>query len=179
MIYFYGVFVFLAGLTIGSFINVCIYRLPRHISIVRPRSRCPSCGAQIKAWHNIPLISFLLLRGRCAYCGARISWRYPIVELLTGLLFLLAYVDLWLDKANFIGFIIGLYLSSVFLIIFFIDLEHRIIPDSLTISGMIIGFGTSFLPGSALPWYLSLIGLLAGGLIFLAVAEIGDRIFKK
>jgi leader peptidase (prepilin peptidase)/N-methyltransferase len=178
-LYFAGIFIFLIGLCVGSFINVCIYRIPRKMSIIIPRSHCPSCRTPIKPWHNIPLLSFLLLGGKCAYCGARIGWRYPLIEMLTGLLFLLAYFDIFLAQANLFRFIVSLYLSAVFLIMFFIDLKHMIIPDSLTISGMIIGFGASFLPGIELGWLNSLIGLLAGGLLFLAVAEIGDRVFKK
>jgi len=174
-----GIFVFITGLSVGSFANVCIYRLPRDMSIIRPRSFCPSCQTPIKPRHNIPLLSFIFLRGKCACCGAKISWRYPLIELLSGLLFLSAFYYFYLSSDNIYMFIVGLYLSSVFLIIFFIDLDFKIIPDSLSLSGIIIGVAVSFLPATPLRWYDSVIGLFAGGLLFLAVAELGDRLFKK
>jgi len=173
------IFVALIGLCIGSFANVCIYRLPKKMSIVRPRSSCPACHTAIKPWHNIPLFSFVFLRGRCAYCGARISWRYPAIESITAILFILAYADLIANRGSLVQFIAALYLSTVFLIIFFIDLDFKIIPDSLSVPGIIIGLGISFLPGYPLRWLDSLIGLLVGGVLFLAVAELGERIFKK
>lgn len=176
---FIGIFVFLIGLSVGSFINVCIYRIPLKMSLVKPASQCQTCHKPIKPKHNIPLLSFILLRGKCAYCGARISWRYPAIEFISGILFLMAYFDLFVAGNNLYIFIIGLYLSSVFLIIFFIDLDHKIIPDSLSVSGMIIGLAVSFLPGTPLHWLDSIIGFSIGGLLFLAVAEIGDRVFKK
>lgn len=172
-------FVFFVGLCVGSFANVCIYRIPRHKSIIRPRSSCPVCNEPIKPWHNIPLLSFLILRGKCANCGGRISWRYPVIELLGGLLFLLAFYKLYNEGQNPYLFLAGLYLSTVFLIIFFIDLEHKIIPDSLSLSGIAIGIAVSFIPNMPVNWLQSLIGILVGGGSFLLIAEIGDRVFKK
>lgn len=177
--YWTAALVFFIGLCVGSFANVCIYRLPRNKSIVRPRSSCPVCNTPIKPWHNIPLLSFIILRGKCAYCGARISWRYPLIELLGGLLFLLAYFKLFYGQNNLYFFVVALYLSSAFLIIFFIDLEHKIIPDSISLSGIVIGIGVSFLPGTPLNWLQSLIGAVVGGGAFLLIAELGDRLFKK
>ena len=177
--YFILIFVVLVGLCIGSFANVCIYRLPKKKSIVRPRSSCPSCGTTIKAWHNIPLLSFIFLGGRCAYCGTRISWRYPLIESLTAALFLWAFIDIFAGRGQLARFAVALYLSSVFIIILFIDLDHKIIPDSLSLPGIVIGFGVSFLPGYPLTWLDSLIGIIVGGALFLAVAELGERIFKK
>ena len=142
-------------------------------------SRCPACGKPIKPWHNIPLLSFILLRGRCAYCGARISRRYPLIELLCGLLFLFAYYRAYLLQDNLGLLLTGLYLSAVFLAIFFIDLDSQIIPDSLSLPGIVLGVVATFLPGAKLTWLDSLIGLAAGGLLFLLVAVMGDKIFKK
>ena len=177
--YLFGFFVLLLGLSFGSFANVCIYRIPRNMSLVKPRSSCPDCKTPIKPWHNIPILSFIVLRGKCLTCGAKISWRYPLVESLTTLLFLFAYYDIYFNNNNLYLLIIALYLSFVFLLIFFIDLDFRIIPDSLSLTGIIVGFCASLLPDTPLKWHESLIGLLVGGLLFLAVAELGDRIFKK
>ncbi|MCP4581260.1 MAG: prepilin peptidase [candidate division Zixibacteria bacterium] len=179
MEYYFAIFVFFVGLCIGSFANVCIYRLPKKMSIVKPGSSCPACQTSIKPWHNIPLVSFIILGGKCKYCGTSISWRYPIIEFICGVMFLYAYYDLFYLNNNLFLFIVSLYLSSVFLIIFFIDLDHKIIPDSLSLSGIIIGFAISFLPGMPLDWKGSLIGILVSGGLFLAIAEIGDRVFKK
>jgi leader peptidase (prepilin peptidase)/N-methyltransferase len=125
----------LAGLLVGSFLNVCIYRLPRDLSVIRPRSFCPACGKPIAWYDNIPLLSYLLLKGRCRACGARIPLRYPLVELLTAALFVLAVVifgptlkavKLMLLAAATIGLI-------------FSDLEERILPDELTLGGAAAG----------------------------------------
>ncbi|OQX92361.1 MAG: hypothetical protein B6D58_03380 [candidate division Zixibacteria bacterium 4484_95] len=173
------VFVFLVGLIVGSFVNVCIYRIPRKISIIKPRSRCPACQSPIKALDNIPLISFVILGGKCRNCGAKISWRYPLVELANGFLYVLAFNLILHGRDNWGIFVVALYLSTVFLIIFFIDLDFRIIPDSLTISGIIIGLAVSFLPCMHLRWLDSFVGFFIGGALFLTIAEVGDRIFKK
>jgi len=179
MEYFLAVFVFLAGLCIGSFANVCIYRLPKKLSIVKPGSKCPSCDTPIKPWHNIPIFSFIFLSGKCAYCGAGISRRYPLIELICGILFIYAFYDLFYLQKNIYLFLVGLYLSAAFLIIFVIDLDHKIIPDPISVSGIIVGFAAGFLPNMPLNWLGSLIGILVGGGLFLAIAEIGDRVFKK
>jgi len=175
----FGVYIFLTGLAIGSFANVCIYRIPEDKSIVSPGSKCPSCDTAIKARHNIPILSFLFLGGKCAYCQTRISWRYPMIELLCGLLYMLAFYEFWLKGHDYQNMLVAIYLSTVFLIIFFIDLDHKIIPDSLSLSGIPIGVAVSFIPAVEMGWLDSIIGLFAGGLLFLAVAEIGDRVFKK
>lgn len=179
MDFFTPVFVFVVGLMVGSFANVCIFRIPRKMSIVKPRSLCPSCQTPIQPSDNIPIISFIILGGKCRHCGSRISWRYPVVELVNGLLYVLAFYDILCGRGNWYLFLVSLYLSTVFLIIFFIDLDFKIIPDSLTIPGIIIGLAVSFLPGMQFRWLDSLVGLLAGGLLFLLIAEAGDRIFKK
>ena len=174
-----GIFIFLIGLVMGSFINVVIYRVPRGISIVRPRSRCPSCDTPIRWYHNIPLLSFALLGGKCAYCGAKISWRYPAIELLTGLLFVLAFGDVWLRGGGLYKFLVALYLSTVFVIIFFIDLDFRIIPDFVTLPGIPLGLLASLLPGMNPGFFHSVVGAVVGGALFLVVAIAGERIFKK
>jgi leader peptidase (prepilin peptidase)/N-methyltransferase len=174
-----AIFVFILGLSIGSFANVCIYRIPLKKSLVRPRSSCPKCNTPIKPWHNIPILSFIILGGKCKYCGEKISRRYPIIELTNGILYLWAFYRLFYLEHNLYIFIAALYLSTAFLIIFFIDLDYKIIPDSISVSGIAIGFAFSFLPGMTLNWLQALIGIVVGGGLFYAVAEIGDRIFKK
>ena len=137
----FAVFAFLMGAAIGSYLNVGIYRLPRDISIKDPsRSFCPICKAQIPWRQNIPLVSWLLLRGRCANCGARIAFRYFGVELLTALLFLAVWQFFpWQIAVAYWVFI------SILLIATFVDLEHFIIPDQITIGGTLAGIVASFL----------------------------------
>lgn len=125
----------LAGLLIGSFLNVCIYRWPRDLSVVRPRSHCPSCEKTIAWYDNIPLVSYLLLRRRCRHCGATISWRYPVVELMTGVLFFLYVLALGPTLAALRDCCFGAMLIGLV----FADLEERILPDEFTIGGAIIG----------------------------------------
>jgi len=129
------VVVFLFGLVVGSFLNVCIVRLPREQSIVSPRSQCPRCRTLIRWYDNIPLVSFLALRGKCRSCGLPISWRYPLVELLNGLLYLWACAAFGLTGEA--GMVMAL--CSALLVITFIDLDHQIIPDVITLPGMVIG----------------------------------------
>jgi leader peptidase (prepilin peptidase)/N-methyltransferase len=130
-----GVVALIFGLLIGSFLNVCIHRWPRDFSVVRPRSHCPVCEKTI-AWHdNIPIISYVALRGRCRHCGTPISWRYPVVELLTGLLFFYFVRELGMTLAAlkmcvFSAMLVGLIFS---------DLEMRILPDELTLGGTLVG----------------------------------------
>jgi leader peptidase (prepilin peptidase)/N-methyltransferase len=136
-----SILAFLFGLIIGSFLNVCIYRWPRDLSVVRPRSHCPACEHTIAWYDNIPLASFLLLRGRCRHCGARIRVRYPLVEFLTGVLFFL-YVEALgpslpaLRDCIFAALLIGLI---------FADLEERILPDEFTLGGTVLGIVFAFI----------------------------------
>jgi leader peptidase (prepilin peptidase)/N-methyltransferase len=131
----------LAGLLIGSFLNVCIYRMPRDLSIVRPRSHCPECNRMVRAWDNIPVLSYLLLRGKCRDCGAPISLRYPIVEVLTALLFAwFAARYGWTLPA-----LRGCVLSAILLALVFTDLETRLLPEQLTIGAILLGLGFSLL----------------------------------
>jgi leader peptidase (prepilin peptidase)/N-methyltransferase len=125
----------LFGLIIGSFLNVCIYRWPRDLSVVKPRSHCPSCGKTIAWYDNVPLLSYLLLGGRCRHCRARISWRYPVVELATGgLFFYFVYTNgvtaLAIKMCVFSALLVGLIFS---------DLEERILPDEMTKGGILLG----------------------------------------
>jgi leader peptidase (prepilin peptidase)/N-methyltransferase len=126
----------LFGLLIGSFLNVCIYRWPRDLSVVRPRSHCTSCDKMIAAYDNVPVFSFLLLRGRCRYCKSRISLRYPIVELLTGALFFYFVYALGPTAAALKMCV----LSALLVGLTFSDLEERILPDEMTKGGMALGF---------------------------------------
>ncbi len=131
---------FLFGLLAGSFLNVCIYRWPRDLSVVRPRSACPSCKTTISWYDNIPVLSFILLGGRCRRCRARISFRYPVVELVTGASFAYFIAALGpglqaLKMCCFAGALIGLIFS---------DVEERILPDELTLGGAALGFVFAF-----------------------------------
>ena len=157
--------IFILGLCIGSFLNVCIYRLPAGKSIVFPHSYCPACKAAIRIYDNIPVIGWLLLKGQCRDCGVRISWRYPLVELLTGCLALCTYLKFGpaIETAIYFVFI------TVLIVITFIDIDHRIIPDRITLPGLPLAFVAALvLPG--MTWQASLIGILAGGGSLLMVA---------
>ena len=134
MIY-YSLIAFLFGLTIGSFLNVCIYRLPRDLSVVKPRSFCPGCEKQIAWYDNIPVLSYFLLGRKCRHCGAGISFRYPLVELLTGLLFFLIVLALG-PKAVAIKLCV---LSALLVGLTFTDLDALILPDELTLGGTAVG----------------------------------------
>ena len=123
------------GLLIGSFLNVCIHRWPRDFSVVRPRSHCPECEKAIAWYDNIPVVSYLALRGRCRHCGTRISWRYPVVELLTGLLFFYFVWQLGVTPAALKMCVF----SAMLVALIFSDLETRILPDELTLGGTLVG----------------------------------------
>ncbi len=173
-IYFVYIEVFLLGLVVGSFLNVCIYRIPKGKSIVSPPSACPNCGNKIKPWHNIPVLSYMLLRGRCAYCGAGISPRYPLIELLNALLYVAALYRFGLHPASFLIMV----LMSAFIVVTFIDLDHQIIPDGITLPGIVLGLilGPLVLRNPAIPWHTgfinSLIGMVVGGGIFYIIAVV-------
>ena len=173
-----GLFLWVAvvflGLCFGSFANVLIWRLPRNQSLIKPRSRCPSCGNQLKWYHNIPVLSWLALRGRCAFCRTRISWIYPVVELATAGLFAAFYARYGVSWTT-LGF---WYMALTLVAVFFIDLEHQIIPNRLTYPGVAVGVATS-LVSSHLPWQQSLLGVVVGGGVFVAVAVLGKWLFHK
>jgi len=129
------VFAFIYGTIVGSFLNVCIYRMPREESIIRPPSHCPSCGTRLKARDLVPVLSFLVQRCRCRYCGSLISWRYLGVELLTGLYFAALVAVRGVD----VDVVLALAFASTLIASFFIDLEHYIIPNELNLAGVVIG----------------------------------------
>jgi leader peptidase (prepilin peptidase) / N-methyltransferase len=154
------------GLVIGSFLNVVIARLPEHRSLWAPRSACPTCGAAI-AWHdNIPLLSYVALRGHCRACAAVISWRYPAVEAATGLLFAAAYERFGPTR----DFGIAVVLLAALIAITAIDLRLQIIPDAITLPGIVVGFAAN-LATSRVSWVDSAIGVVVGGGIFWAILE--------
>lgn len=129
------VIVFIFGLVVGSFLNVCIVRLPKGRSIVSPPSHCPQCQERIKWYDNIPVLSFFILRGRCRSCGRRISWRYPLVELMNGLFYTWIYTEFGPGGEM----LLIMALCSALIVITFIDLDHQIIPDVITLPGMLAG----------------------------------------
>jgi leader peptidase (prepilin peptidase)/N-methyltransferase len=160
----------LFGLVLGSFLNVVIHRLPRGESVAYPPSRCPACGAGISFADNIPLLSYLILKGRCRHCRARIPLRYPASELLTGALFLLAALR----------FGVGLDLLWALALILFlvalagIDLEHRLLPNLLTLPGVAVGLALSAARDPGSWWVYPLAAALAfGGMLALALAYPG------
>jgi leader peptidase (prepilin peptidase) / N-methyltransferase len=158
------------GLLIGSFLNVCILRIPAGLSIVRPASRCPRCGHLLAWFENIPVLSFIVLGRRCRQCGAPISWQYPLIELVTCAIFVAATLQFglsWLLASR-------LVLACSMIVLFMIDLRHRILPNAITLPGIVVGFAFSLVadPG----WVASLIGLAVGGGILLLIAEAYYRI---
>lgn len=168
------VWVGLLGLAVGSFLNVLIYRLPRQIKIGLSRSFCPSCRNPIPFYDNIPLLSYLLLGGKCRRCKAVIPAQYPAVELLNALLFVFFFYYFGLTAQ----FFVYAFVSAVLLTIIFIDVEFQLIPDYLTIPGMIIGLAVSLTP-SGIGIISSVIGLLVGGGVLYLIALLGDWLFKK
>ncbi|MEE4362632.1 MAG: prepilin peptidase [Desulfotignum sp.] len=156
---------FIFGACVGSFLNVCIHRIPRHASIVSPGSACPACGTPIPFYANIPVISFLALRGRCLFCGTAISWRYPLVEALTGAAGVLVCLRFGLTLEAVVWFAF----AATLLLVSFIDLDFQIIPDRISIPGI---FTFALLAWFVLDMPISAIGfgILAGGGILYTVA---------
>jgi len=169
---FYSLIVFIFGLAIGSFLNVCIYRIPRKESIISPGSHCPHCRHPLGLWDLIPLISIIILRGKCRYCGKEISPRYFFVELTTAVLFLALYVRFMVYERSPVLFFSYLLLSSALIAITFIDLEHKIIPDRITYPGIAAGLLFSIFIGN---FWVSLLGLFigAGVLYFIIIVSHG------
>lgn len=155
---------FVLGSIAASFANVCIHRLPLRQSIVYPASRCTSCQHPLRPRHNLPLVSFIALRGRCAFCQERIAWRYPIVEGLGGLLYLIGYHQLGLSVHAFAYalLVVALLIAS------FIDLAHMIIPDTVTLPGIGIGIAIGLLP-SSIGFANAVAGACLSGGIFLLI----------
>lgn len=161
---------FIMGICLGSFFNVCIYRIPRRQSIVNPPSHCTHCGTRLNALDLVPVVSWIILRGACRYCGARISPRYPVVELFTGFTFVGLFYYYGLQQA-LLG---SLVLSSILIMITFIDLEHYRIPDKVIVFGFLAGIVYVAWSGE-LPLKDAFLGILAGGvpLYLLAVFTSG------
>lgn len=169
-----NIFAFIFGAVVGSFLNVCILRIPAKESIVTPLSRCPHCHHPIRFFDNIPIISFAILRAKCRDCGEKISWRYPLVELVTGLLTLLLFIKFGLTL-NFMVFFI---FTAVLIVISFIDFDHQIIPDILSIPGIPIFFLSAVFIVK-IPWHEALIGLLIGGGMLFLIAFVYEMITKR
>jgi len=189
--HFWTVILFIFGSVVGSFLNVCIYRMPRGESIVHPPSHCPHCNYSIPWYLNMPLITWVVLRGRCANCGAPISVRYFLVELLTGLMF----AACWIAYAPYhplVALIYCLFISGL-IAASFIDLEHYIIPDEITLGGIVVGLACSlFVPQlhasfpSFRPYFdaeagfaSSVAGAGVGALLILACVQLGKLAFGR
>lgn len=159
--------VFLTGLAVGSFLNVCIYRIPRGQTVVTTPSHCFSCGTNLKPWDLVPVFSFLLQRGRCRYCGVKLSWQYPLVELLTGVLFVAAFYRwglTWATPAMMVFF-------SMLIVTAVIDWYHQIIPDGVLLVGGVLGLPLIYLQSlNKLKWGVA--GFLAAGLLLYLIAVI-------
>ena len=174
---YYGVndvLIFILGLIVGSFSNVCIYRIPKNESIIYPASHCPKCRSNITPKDNIPLLSYILLKGRCRNCKNKISIQYPVVEFLTGLVYLIIYLIYGLSVQTLIYII----LSSALIIIAFIDLNQQIVPDVISLPGIVIGFIISFFV-PYISFINSALGVVIGGGIILVIGMAGSVIFKK
>lgn len=176
------VVVFIFGAAIGSFLNVCIYRMPRNESVIAPGSRCTSCKKPIPWYDNMPFLSYIFLKGKCRFCKSPISFRYFIVELVSASSILILFAYFGFNYRFWIYSLVTLSLT----VITFIDLEHQVIPDVITISGIILGVIVSiFMPllQDSFTWKLSLVNsllgvLVGGGLIYLT-GVLGKLAFKK
>jgi leader peptidase (prepilin peptidase)/N-methyltransferase len=156
--------VVLFGLAVGSFVNVVVARVPERRSLLRPPSACPGCGTAI-VWHdNIPVLSYVLLRGRCRACRVAITWRYPAVEVTTAGLWALSWWAFGLTAE----FVVGLVFSTTLVAITAIDLERQIIPDVITLPGILAGLVANLATGRV-PWLDSALGILIGGGVFLVI----------
>jgi len=174
-LYLIEIIVFFFGLCIGSFMNVCIFRLPKSKSILRPpRSMCPQCDAMIASYDNIPIVSYVLLRAKCRHCRAPIAIRYPLVELMGGLFALCVYLrfGLTLEGLIYYAFIVAL------LVITFIDIDHQIIPDRITLPGIPVFFLAALVLPQMTPLN-SLFGLLLGGGTLLLIGLAYQLITQK
>ncbi|MHB1454472.1 MAG: prepilin peptidase [Saccharofermentanales bacterium] len=168
-----GAIIFLFGLIMGSFFNVCIYRIPEGLSVISPPSHCGSCNHRLSALDLIPIVSWLALGRKCRYCRAPIAWRYPLVELLTGILYVLLFIKFGLswELPFYIVFI------SLMIMVAFIDIDHMIIPDRFVLIGLALGIGSLFMPW-AISWKDALIGAVIGGGSLL-IADVAGRVFFK
>ena len=170
---FWAVVSFLLGTIVGSFVNVVIVRVPREESIVSPPSRCPDCGRQIRYYDNIPIISYILLGGRCRDCRGRISPLYPLVEFITGALFLGIYLKWGIGSTTVVYFVF----TAAMIAVFWIDLEHMIIPDVISLNCIPVGIAAAvagFIPG--LDWKSSIAGSLLGVAVLYVPAYLYEKI---
>ena len=167
-------FAFIFGAAVGSFLNVCIFRMPAKTSIIKPLSQCPHCHHPIRFYDNIPMVSYIVLTGKCRDCGGKISWRYPLVELITALLSLFLFFKFGLT----LYFLIFFIFTAVLIVISFIDLDHQIIPDVLTLPGIPIFFLLAIFVVK-IPWLEALIGLLVGGGVLFAIAFVYELLTKR
>jgi leader peptidase (prepilin peptidase) / N-methyltransferase len=158
------------GALVGSFLNVCIYRLPLDRSVVWPASACPHCNRLLSWYENIPVVSWIVLRGRCRTCAAPIAVRYPIIEALTAAMFALV----WWYYGPGVLLASRLVFGCLLIVLFAIDLEHHLLPNAITLPGVVVGVVFSFFtePG----WMASLIGVLVGGGVLFAIAELYYRV---
>ena len=158
------------GAAVGSFLNVCIYRLPLSKSVVSPPSACPTCKRTLAWYENIPIVSYLVLRGRCRTCQTAIGAQYPIVEVLTAIMFGAA----WWFYGPSVLLVSRLIFGCALIVLFAIDLEHHLLPNAITLPGIVAGFILSFFtePG----WVSSLVGILVGGGLLYAIAEAYYRV---
>jgi leader peptidase (prepilin peptidase)/N-methyltransferase len=182
---------FVFGTVVGSFLNVCIYRMPRGESIVSPPSHCPHCGYSIPWYLNIPLVTWLWLHGRCANCGKEISARYFLVELLTGVVFAACWLNFG-HRSPLVALVYCLMIAGL-IVATFIDVEHYIIPDEITLGGIVVGFLLAFFvagshlsfpyarpirtPGAAMAD--SLLGIIVGGGVVYGVLRLGKALFGR
>ena len=168
------ILLFVMGLVMGSFLNVCILRIPHGQSVIRPGSHCPQCKTSIRWFDNVPLLSFVWLRARCRWCDGKISWRYPLVEFLNGVGYLgIVYKFGW----NHSALVYALFLSLL-LVVTMIDLDHLVIPDVISLPGLVIGF---FVAAFILPlgWAGSLLGMALGGGVLWMLAAVSPYLFGK
>lgn len=165
------ILVMIFGLMIGSFLNVCIYRIPKKASIVNPPSSCPNCSHKLSAWENIPLLSFLFLRGKCRNCKEKISWRYPLIEGLTAWLFLMTYHHQGFN----IQFVLSCIFIAVIIVITLIDLDTFQIPNGLLLIGLIPGLISLSFDNRN----LYLIGFLILGFLYFLIRSGGQMVFRK
>jgi prepilin signal peptidase PulO-like enzyme (type II secretory pathway) len=162
-----GLWVFLLGLVLGSFYNVVIYRLPRKLSLVKPGSNCPHCGHRLSPQELIPVLSFLWQKGACKQCRGRIALRYPLVELATGLGFV---VVLW-TRSSLGELIVGVVFFSLLFLLALIDLEHKVLPNVLTVPGIVLGLVFALLGWTSFFW-ASVLGAAVGFLLMFLIALI-------
>ncbi len=177
------IIVFVFGSIVGSFLNVCIHRMPKSESVVWPSSHCPKCKKRIPAYDNIPFLSFIILGGKCRFCRQKISLRYPLVELLTAIMFVMLFGRYGLSY----DFFFYIVLVCALIVATFIDIPHRIIPDEISIGGIVVGFILSSIRGidlqlktySLKPLLNSLLGIIIGGAVIYLTGFLFDLVYFK